>query len=96
MEHDILGNRQLDGSLGGKRGSALREVHFRPGIGVDPAHRGHGLGKLLFCKLCAALRDEGAAFMTLFTGENNPARNIYEAAGMRVVRCFSCMRKVIK
>lgn len=69
---------------------------YLAGIGVDPAHRGHGLGKLLFCKLCAALRDEGAAFMTLFTGENNPARNIYEAAGMRVVRCFSCMRKVIK
>lgn len=69
---------------------------YLAGIAVDPDHRGHGLGKLLFCKLCQALKDEGAEFMTLFTGETNKARNIYEAAGMKVVRCFSCMRKEIK
>lgn len=69
---------------------------YLAGLAVHPDHRGHGLGKLLFCKLCSALRDEGAQFMTLFTGETNPARTIYEAAGMKVARCFSCMRKVIK
>ena len=69
---------------------------YLAGIAVDPDHRGHGLGKLLFCKLCQALKDEGAEFMTLFTGETNKARNIYEAAGMKVVRCFSCMHKEVK
>lgn len=69
---------------------------YLAGLGVHPDHRGHGLGKLLFCRLCRALKDEGADFMTLFTGETNQARNIYEAAGMHVARCFSCMRKVIK
>ena len=69
---------------------------YLAGIAVAPDHRGHGLGKLLFCKLCGALKDEGAQFMTLFTGETNKARRIYEAAGMKIVRCFSCMRKEIK
>ena len=69
---------------------------YLAGLGVDPDHRGQGLGKLLFCRLCQSLKDEGAQFMTLFTGENNRARNIYEAAGMKIVRCFSCMRKEIK
>ncbi|MBO4422125.1 MAG: GNAT family N-acetyltransferase [Clostridia bacterium] len=68
---------------------------YLAGLGVHPDHRGHGLGKLLFCKLCSALKDEGAQFMTLFTGETNRARSIYEAAGMKIVRCFSCMRKEI-
>ena len=69
---------------------------YLAGLAVDPDHRGRGLGKLLFCRLCAALKAEGADFMTLFTGENNKARYIYEAAGMKIVRCFSCMRKEIK
>lgn len=66
------------------------------GIGVHPDYRGHGLGKLLFATLCNANKAAGATFMTLFTGENNPARNIYEGAGMKIARCFSCMRKEIK
>ena len=69
---------------------------YLAGLAVHPDHRGHGLGKLLFCKLCLALKNEGAQFMTLFTGETNPARTIYESAGMKISRCFSCMRKVIK
>ena len=63
------------------------------GIGVHPDYRGHGLGKLLFCRLCEANREAGASFMSLFTGEENPARNIYEAAGFRIVRSWACMRK---
>lgn len=65
------------------------------GIGVHSACRGGGAGKVLFSSLCASLRDMGASFMTLFTGETNPARNIYEAAGFQIVRTWADMRKEI-
>ena len=38
----------------------------------------------------------GAGYMTLFTGEANPARNIYEAAGFRIVRTWADMRKEVR
>lgn len=63
------------------------------GIGVHSDYRGKGAGKVLFAALCMQLKDIGATFMTLFTGETNPARNIYEAAGFRIVRTWADMRK---
>lgn len=63
------------------------------GIAISPDARGKGLGKLLFSELCSGLQEQGAAYMTLFTGENNPARNIYEETGFRIVRSWSDMRK---
>lgn len=63
------------------------------GIAISAEARGKGLGKLLFYELCSGLKDRGAAYMTLFTGENNPARNIYEEAGFGIVRSWSDMRK---
>lgn len=63
------------------------------GIGVRPDIRGGGAGKALFFRLCEGLRDMGADFMSLYTGEENPARNIYEAAGFKIVRSWSCMRR---
>ena len=63
------------------------------GIGIDPDFRGKGLAKVLFCELCQTLKKEGASYMTLFTGENNPARNIYEDAGFSIVRTWADMRK---
>ena len=66
---------------------------FFAGIAVDEKARGNGLAKTLFCALCYQLKEMGAEYMTLFTGENNPARNIYEAAGFSVVRSWSDMRK---
>lgn len=63
------------------------------GIGVDPDYRGKRISTILFCKLCISLKEKGADFMSLFTGENNPARNIYEAAGFRIVRTWADMRK---
>ncbi len=63
------------------------------GIAVAEDVRGKGLGKILFYELCKGLREKGAAYMTLFTGENNPARNIYEEAGFRIVRSWSDMRR---
>ena len=66
------------------------------GIGVRTEYRGRGIGKPVFCEMCARHRDSGADFMSLYTGEDNPARNIYESAGFRIVRSFADMRKVLK
>ena len=66
------------------------------GIGVHHAYRQHGAGKVLFSTLCMALREQGASFMSLYTGEDNPARNIYEAAGFKIVRSWAGMRKILK
>lgn len=63
------------------------------GIGVSYEYRGRGIAKVLFCKLCVELKRMDASFMTLFTGELNPARNIYEAAGFRIVKTWADMRK---
>ncbi|TVQ28701.1 MAG: GNAT family N-acetyltransferase [Spirochaetaceae bacterium] len=65
------------------------------GIGVHSDYRGRGAGKALFAALCMELTEIGASFMTLFTGETNPARNIYEAAGFRIVRTWADMRRVL-
>lgn len=63
------------------------------GIGVAPQYERHGLGKLLFYRLLQQEKLAGAEYMSLFTGEDNPARHIYEEAGFRVVRRFSVMLK---
>lgn len=68
---------------------------FFCGIGVHTDCRGAGVGKVLFANLCDGLKGMGARFMTLFTGETNPARNIYEAAGFSIVRCWADMRKTL-
>ncbi len=66
------------------------------GIGVHTDCRGSGVGKALFSALCQGLKDEGATFMSLFTGEDNLARNIYEAAGFKIVRSWADMRTRVK
>ncbi len=68
------------------------------GIGTRTEYRGRGIGKPVFCSMCAQHRDgignaDGASFMSLYTGTENPARKIYESAGFRVVRSFADMRK---
>ncbi|MEG2595522.1 MAG: GNAT family N-acetyltransferase [Ruthenibacterium sp.] len=65
------------------------------GIGVVPAHEGHGLGSLLFCLLCDAEKKAGAEYMSLFTGETNPAKKIYEGFGFSTVRTFGLLRKTL-
>lgn len=63
------------------------------GIGVSPHWEHHGLGKLLFYRLLEQEKKAGADYMSLFTGENNPAKRIYEEAGFQIVRTFSVLRK---
>lgn len=65
------------------------------GIGVAPEFEGHGLGSLLFYRLCQGEKEAGAAYMSLFTGEENPARKIYEGAGFTPCRNFDVMRKAL-
>lgn len=65
------------------------------GIGVHSEERGQGIATVLFSKLCGGLKEIGARYMTLFTGETNPARKIYEDAGLSVVKSWSNLRKTI-
>lgn len=65
------------------------------GIGIHSDYRGLGIGKALFSVLCMELKNLGAHYMSLFTGNNNPARNIYEKEGFNIVRSWSNMRKTI-
>lgn len=66
------------------------------GIGVHPNTQGLGLGTSLFNELILQSKLNGAKFMTLFTGANNPARNIYLKAGFKLVKSFSILKKELK
>ena len=66
------------------------------GIGVHSKYRKYGLGKVLFSTLCKSLKDIGAEYMTLFTGETNPARYIYQSAGFKIVKTWADMEKKIQ
>lgn len=65
------------------------------GLGVAPQYEGHGLGTLLFYRLLEREKQAGAQYMSLFTGEDNPALEIYRGAGFRVVRTFGVMEKIL-
>lgn len=65
------------------------------GIGVHQEYRGLGVGKVLFAALCKELSRLGAHYMSLFTGENNQARKIYERENFVIVRSWANMRKDI-
>lgn len=63
------------------------------GIGVHPTYQGQGIGKALFFLLCHYEKMFGATYMSLFTGETNPARRMYESAGFTIAHSFKVMRK---
>lgn len=84
------------GKTVGFAGPVIRQENgraFFAGIGVHPDHEGHGLGSILFFKLCEAFQHIGTEYMSLFTGRTNPAMRIYERAGFRVVKEFAVMRR---
>lgn len=64
------------------------------GIGTHPDYRGRGIARLVFCEMCRRHTEAGAAFMSLYTGETNPARRVYEVAGCRPVMRWSNLRLV--
>lgn len=63
------------------------------GIAVAKEHEKHGLGTLLFYRLCQAEKEAGSGYMSLFTGTANHAQKIYLSAGFEVRRIFSVMTK---
>ncbi len=63
------------------------------GICTDPGYERRGIASVLFNLLMQEFVEEGAAFSTLFTGDDNHAQKIYRNAGFRVVKCFNIMRK---
>lgn len=69
---------------------------YLAGVGVHSDCRGMGAGKVMFGELCVRLKELGARYMTLFTGENNPARNIYEEQGFKIARTWADMRKKVQ
>ena len=87
-----------DGQIVGFTGPVDRQKSGRgwvTGICTDPAYGRRGIATVLFSLLMAEFQREGAAFSTLFTGADNPARKIYEQAGMRAVRRFELMAKTL-
>lgn len=69
--------------------------HF-DGIIISESVRGRGLGKALFSSLAYYSKQNGAGFMTFYTGLNNHARYIYMGAGFKIVQTFVLMKKTIK
>ncbi len=63
------------------------------GIGVAPQYEKNGLGTLLFYRLLEREKAAGARYMSLFTGEDNHAKQIYLGAGFTVRRVFGVMIK---
>ena len=90
---------QKDGEILGWTGPLFVQESGRgyfAGIGVHPNTQGRGLGKSLFCQLVYQSKLNGARFMTLFTGSENPARNIYLYAGFKIVQSFAILKKDLK
>lgn len=87
-----------DGKICGFAGPLRVEKSGRglfAGIGVHPIFQGMGIGKVLFFVLCNNFKGIGADFMSLFTGENNNARKIYEECGFEIKKTFALLIKEI-
>jgi ribosomal protein S18 acetylase RimI-like enzyme len=85
-----------EGKVVGFAGPVIRQDNgraFFAGIGVHPDHEGHGLGSVLFFRLCEAFQNIQTEYMSLFTGHANPAIRIYEKAGFKQVKRFAVMRR---
>lgn len=83
-----------DNEVMGFSGPLLIADDFRgifSGIEIVDEVRGLGLGKILFQKLCQTLKQMGAKYMTLFTGNKNAAKYIYLSAGFEIVQKFALM-----
>jgi len=88
----VSDNGKIVGFTGPLRVQPSKRGYFA-GIGVHSDYRKLGAGKVLFASLCQGLKDMGADYMTLFTGETNPARRMYEANGFEIVKSWMDMRK---
>lgn len=87
---------EKDGLVVGFAGPVIRQVNGRAffcGIGVHPEHEANGLGTVLFYRLLEAFKLANCDYVSLFTGETNPAINIYLKAGFTIEQTFSILRR---
>lgn len=91
----ISENGKIKGWTGALWNEPSGRGHF-DGIIISESVRGRGLGKALFSKLAYESKNNGAKFMTFYTGLNNHARYIYMGAGFKIVQSYALMRKVFK
>ncbi|MBO4888291.1 MAG: GNAT family N-acetyltransferase [Firmicutes bacterium] len=84
------------GRIGGFAGPIVVENDGRCwllGVAVHSRCRGSGCATLLFNRMCQEFKEAGSVYLTLFTGEDNPARKIYESAGMKILYSWATMRR---
>ncbi len=65
------------------------------GICTDPLFEKRGIATVLFNLLMQEFIAEGAAFSTLFTGNDNHAQRVYLRAGFRIARRFVVMDRAL-
>lgn len=66
------------------------------GVAVDEEVSGMGLGKALFASFLNYSKNNGAKYITLFTGSNNNARHLYTKFGFKLMNSFALLTKNIK
>jgi ribosomal-protein-alanine N-acetyltransferase len=54
-------------------------------LAVDPPHRRRGIGRLLLRKFIAEARNEGCSRVHLEVRDGNPAVDMYQSAGFKIV-----------
>lgn len=91
----ISENGKVKGWTGALWNEPSGRGHF-DGIIISVSVRGRGLGKALFSMLAFESKNNGAKFMTFYTGLNNHARYIYMGAGFKIVQTYALMKKEFK
>lgn len=91
----ITKDNKICGWTGAMWNEASGRGHF-DGIANLESVRGRGLGKALFSLLALYSKENGARFMTFYTGLTNYARNIYMDSGFKIVQSFCAMKKELK
>lgn len=88
----VAKNNRIVGWTGAMWNEQSGRGHF-DGIAILEEVRGRGLGKALFSSLAYYNKNNGAKFMTFYTGLTNHARYIYMGAGFKIVQSFAGMQK---
>lgn len=91
----VAKNNKIVGWTGAMWNEESGRGHF-DGIAILESVRGKGLGKALFSLLAYYGKQNGAKFMTFYTGLTNHARYIYMGAGFKIAQSFALMRKTEK
>lgn len=91
----ISENGKIKGWTGAMWNEESGRGHF-DGIAILEEIRGRGLGKALFSSLAYYSKNNGAKFMTFYTGLTNHARYIYMGAGFKIIQSFCSFEKELK